>query len=184
MDHIFWEIQYICCGECGKSLLNVHIRQWFCTFVRTTREGACNCVWKKYYPFAGIVYCCILNVVCENREEQSELIECSRHNLLFLQKTQVLWFWLAPLHTGLWQEELVNCMTILALASRWIPVSFNIFSLLCILFFYVTPLMWDIFCKSFGSMVFSDACFAVVLQMDTFVQLNMFQKAITTTCTL
>jgi hypothetical protein len=48
----------------------------------------------------------------------------------------------------------------------------------------MTLLMWYIFCKSFGNMVFSDACFAEVWQMDTFVQLNMFQKGITTTYTM
>jgi hypothetical protein len=45
----------------------------------------------------------------------------------------------------------------------------------------MTLLMWE---WSFGNMVFSDACFAEVWRMDTFVQLNMFQKGITTTCIL
>ena len=68
---------------------------------------------RKDYPFAGIVYSLLLCIKCstwKQRRTDSELIECSRHHLLFLQKTKVLWFCIAPLHTGLWQEELVNCI--------------------------------------------------------------------------
>jgi hypothetical protein len=46
----------------------------------------------------------------------------------------------------------------LALASRRIPVSFKIFWLFCILFFYMALLMWDIFCRRFGDLFFCDAC--------------------------
>jgi hypothetical protein len=166
----------MCYSECGRLSSNVHIHQCLRTFTKTFRKGACNCEWKKDYPFAGLVCYKIVNVAWENREQSqnslnvADIIYCAfkKHRPSALH---------APLHT----ELCMRCLWHLLPDEHQCHLKSFHYSVYC-------SFMWHcwcrtFFCRSFGDLFFSDACFAEVLQMDTFVQLSVFHKGIITTCT-